>query len=204
LRSTASAVSGLQALAFLRGGMTAAAPRAAKAPWHLRMSKTPLAVTLAIACSGRLCRQFRQHPRKFARTGGAYRHDVDQKVQRAVGTAIRDVDLQGFLAPRQRADVWHGPIQAGQAQQVLPRRRSSGGGTCRTAPAMVRQDWMAASIQSSCRPRLQVGAPPHALCARDAIHMARRCSGRVWLLRSSRRIPPVRENGRGLARSSPR
>jgi hypothetical protein len=124
------------------------------------VSKTPLAVTLAIACLGRLCEQFRRHTRKFARTGCANRHDVDQQVQRADGTAIGGVDLQGFLAPRQRAEIWHCPIRAGQARQALPRRRSSGGGTCRTAPSMVRHVWMAASLQSSCRPRLPVGAPP--------------------------------------------
>jgi hypothetical protein len=49
LRATAPAVSGFQGLAFLRGGMIAAAPRAAMASWHLRVSKAPSAVTLAIS-----------------------------------------------------------------------------------------------------------------------------------------------------------
>ena len=44
---------------------------------------------------------------------------VDQEVQWAWRAAIRDVDLQGLLAPRQRAEVGHGPVQAGQAQQAL-------------------------------------------------------------------------------------
>ena len=49
LRAIAPAVSGFQGLAFLRGGMIAAAPRAAMASWHLRVSKAPSAVTLAIS-----------------------------------------------------------------------------------------------------------------------------------------------------------
>lgn len=44
---------------------------------------------------------------------------VDQKVQRAVRTAIRNVHLQGLLAKRQRAEVGHGPVQADHAQQAL-------------------------------------------------------------------------------------
>ena len=52
LRAMAPAVSGFQGLAFFRGGMIAAAPRSAMASWHLRVSKAPLAVTLAISCSG--------------------------------------------------------------------------------------------------------------------------------------------------------
>ena len=49
LRATAPGLSGLQGLPFLRGGMIAAAPRAAMASWHLRVSKAPSAVTLAIS-----------------------------------------------------------------------------------------------------------------------------------------------------------
>jgi hypothetical protein len=49
LRAIAPAVSGFHGLAFLRGGMIAAAPRAAMASWHLRVSKAPSAVTLAIS-----------------------------------------------------------------------------------------------------------------------------------------------------------
>jgi len=48
----APAVSAFRGLAFLRGGMIAAAPRAAMASWHLRVSKVPSAVKLAISCSG--------------------------------------------------------------------------------------------------------------------------------------------------------
>lgn len=44
---------------------------------------------------------------------------VDQQVQRAVLTAVGNVHLQGLLAPRQRAEVWHGPVQADQSQQAL-------------------------------------------------------------------------------------
>ncbi|AMJ49561.1 hypothetical protein APX01_18625 [Cereibacter sphaeroides] len=45
-------VSGLQTLAFFRGGMTAAAPREAMALWHLRVSKAPSAGTVAMSWSG--------------------------------------------------------------------------------------------------------------------------------------------------------
>jgi hypothetical protein len=55
-------------------------------------------------------------PRRFARTGGARRLDVDQKVQGTFRTPERDVDLQGLLAPRQRAEVGLCPDQADQPQ----------------------------------------------------------------------------------------
>jgi hypothetical protein len=44
---------------------------------------------------------------------------VDQQVQRAVGAAVGDVDLQGLLAARQHAEVGHPPIKADQTQQAL-------------------------------------------------------------------------------------
>ncbi len=59
----APAVPGFQGLAFLRGGMIAAAPRAAMASWHLRVSNAPSAVTLAVSRAGGLVEQFRQHGR---------------------------------------------------------------------------------------------------------------------------------------------
>jgi len=49
LRAIAPGLSGFQGFAFLRGGMIAAAPRAAMASWHLRVSNAPSAVTLAIS-----------------------------------------------------------------------------------------------------------------------------------------------------------
>ncbi len=45
-------VSGFRGFAFVRGGMIAAAPRPAMASWHLRVSKAPSAVTVAISCFG--------------------------------------------------------------------------------------------------------------------------------------------------------
>ena len=48
---------------------------------------------------------------------------VDQQVQRAAGSTVGNIDLQGLLAPRQRAEVGHGPVQAGQAQQALNEAR---------------------------------------------------------------------------------
>ena len=48
LRAIALGVSGFHGLAFFRGGMMAADRRAAMASWHLRMSKAPSAMMLAI------------------------------------------------------------------------------------------------------------------------------------------------------------
>jgi hypothetical protein len=53
-------------------------------------------------------------PRRFARTGGAYRRDVDQEVQWALRPAIGDVHLQGFLAVARRGEFRHGPVQVDQ------------------------------------------------------------------------------------------
>ena len=44
-RAMAAAVEGFHGLAFLRGGMTAWAPRSATASWHLRVALAPSAVT---------------------------------------------------------------------------------------------------------------------------------------------------------------
>ena len=44
---------------------------------------------------------------------------IDQQVQRTLGTAIGYVDGQGFLTARQRAKVWHRPVEANQAQQAF-------------------------------------------------------------------------------------
>ena len=44
---------------------------------------------------------------------------VDQEGQRPLRPAIRDVDLQGLLAARQRAEVRHSPDQTDQVQQAL-------------------------------------------------------------------------------------
>lgn len=48
---------------------------------------------------------------------------IDQQVQGAVRAAVGNVHLQGLLAPRQRAEVWHGPVQADQPQQALDKPR---------------------------------------------------------------------------------
>ena len=44
---------------------------------------------------------------------------IDQKVQRPGSSAIREADIQGFLAAAQSAEVWHRPIQADEPQQAL-------------------------------------------------------------------------------------
>jgi len=44
---------------------------------------------------------------------------VDQQVQRPLRSAIGDVDLQGLLASRQRAEVGHRPVQIDQVQQTF-------------------------------------------------------------------------------------
>lgn len=51
-RAIAPAFVGFQGLAFLRGGITALAPLAAIASWHLRVSYAPSAVTLPMSWSG--------------------------------------------------------------------------------------------------------------------------------------------------------
>jgi hypothetical protein len=62
LRAIAPGVSGFQGLAFLRGGMIAAAPRAAMASWHLRVSKAPSAGDAGDLLIGwDLVKQFGQH-----------------------------------------------------------------------------------------------------------------------------------------------
>ena len=43
---------------------------------------------------------------------------VDQQVQWPIGTAIRDLDGQGFLPVAQRGVVWHRPVQPRQPQQA--------------------------------------------------------------------------------------
>ena len=53
-------------------------------------------------------------PRRFARTGGAYRLDVNQEGLRAWRATIGDVDLQGPLAAAGRAEVRHNPVQVDQ------------------------------------------------------------------------------------------
>jgi hypothetical protein len=44
---------------------------------------------------------------------------IHQQVQRTARAATRDVDLQGLLPARQRAEVRNGPVQADQAQQAF-------------------------------------------------------------------------------------
>lgn len=44
---------------------------------------------------------------------------VDQQMQRTIRSTVGDVHLQGFLPPRQRAEVRHRPVEAGQSQQAL-------------------------------------------------------------------------------------
>src|SRR6056297_1718539 len=51
LRAMAPALDGFHGFAFLRGGMTAWAPRSATASWHLRVSYAPSAVTEASSTS---------------------------------------------------------------------------------------------------------------------------------------------------------
>ena len=66
----APAMSGFQGLAFLRGGVIAAAPRAAMASWHLRVSKAPSAVAGDFLIERNLVKQFGQHGRVAHVAGG--------------------------------------------------------------------------------------------------------------------------------------
>lgn len=47
---------------------------------------------------------------------------VHQKVQWSVGTAIGDLNLEGFLSAARRRDVRNGPVQPGQAQEARDHR----------------------------------------------------------------------------------
>jgi hypothetical protein len=96
-------------------------------------------------------------PRRFARTGGAYRLDVDQERQRALRPTMRNGDGKGLLATAQGAEVGHIPVQADQPQKALheprrlPRRHRArtDGATMTTIPNstfIVRQVWTAASL----------------------------------------------------------
>jgi hypothetical protein len=58
-------------------------------------------------------------PRRFARTGGAYRLDVDQEMQRTLRPPMRNVHGKGLLATAGRAEVRHIPVQTDQPQQAL-------------------------------------------------------------------------------------
>ena len=88
MRAIAPAVSGFHGLAFLRGGMMAAAPRAALASWHLRVSKAPSAVTLDLLIGRDLVQKFRQHGRVAHVAGGELRRPDFQRL-----LVDRDVDL---------------------------------------------------------------------------------------------------------------
>ena len=101
----APAVSGFHGLAFFRGGMIAAAPRAAMASWHLRVSKAPSAVTLAICCSGGIWSSSSGSiPRRFARTVGAHRLDIAYVAGGELGRA----DFQRLLV---NSDVDLAPVE---------------------------------------------------------------------------------------------
>ena len=63
-------------------------------------------------------------PRRFARTGGAYRLDVDQEVQRTLRGPMRDVHRQCLLATTERAEVRHLPVQINAAQQAFDKPAS--------------------------------------------------------------------------------
>ena len=44
---------------------------------------------------------------------------VDQQVQRSRRATVGNADGQGLLAPAQRAEIWHRPVEADQAQKAL-------------------------------------------------------------------------------------
>ena len=77
LRACAPGVFSSDGRAFLRAGMTAQALRAAMAAWQPRVSYAPSTVTLPIGWSaGIWFSSLGNIPRRFARTGGAYRLDI--------------------------------------------------------------------------------------------------------------------------------
>ena len=86
---------------------------------------------------------------------------------------MREVHSQRLLATAERAEVRHRPAQANQAQQALDK-------PCRLPSAMpnntfiVRQVWMAAALQTACRPRLPVAVASHFLSGSNQIVSERR------------------------------
>lgn len=48
---------------------------------------------------------------------------VDQEMQGAVRTAIRNIDRQGFLPAAQCAEIRHRPRKSGQAQKTFDKTR---------------------------------------------------------------------------------
>ena len=58
-------------------------------------------------------------PPRFARTGGAWRLDVDQQVQRALRPPMRDVHSKRLLVTAGHAEVRHLPVQADQAKMAF-------------------------------------------------------------------------------------
>ncbi len=91
---------------------------------------------------------------------------VHQQVQRPVGTAIRDLHLQGLLSAARRGVVRNRPIQPGQAQQAgdhpcgLPERQLD-------QPLVDKQNWIAAFEKTGGRPWRPSCVPSHLLVPPD-------------------------------------
>lgn len=99
---------------------------------------------------------------------------IDQKVQRAIGAKIPDLDGQGLLSAAQGAEVGHGPVHPRQMQYTRHNSRSlsqreleaargsvrsglnwsAGPIQRRPSPLTERQNWMAASEKTGGRPGL--------------------------------------------------
>jgi hypothetical protein len=105
-RAMAPAVDGFHGLAFLRGGMTAWAPRPAMALWHSRVSQAPSAVTDPIS------------------TSAGIRPSNSGRIGRITNAATGDLDgpnFQRLLVDAPLDECMHSPV--GQWMWILRRRR---------------------------------------------------------------------------------
>jgi hypothetical protein len=100
---------------------------------------------------------------------------VDQEVQRATRSSIRDVDLQRPLAPAQRAEIGHRPVQPGERQQARHQPRRLAQRQPKERPSRIRQVWIAASLNVAGGPRRPLGAASHSISGSNQICNEPRC-----------------------------
>jgi hypothetical protein len=117
---------------------------------------------------------------------------INQEVQRAGSATIRQAHVQRSLAAASGAEIRHCPVQTDQPQQALdetrglPERHTKPklhplSGHCVAMPcrAVVRQAWIAASLNSCCRPRLPVGGGVQVISRSNKIESDPRCFSAV-------------------------
>jgi hypothetical protein len=93
---------------------------------------------------------------------------IHQQLQRGLGSLAAQFDLQGLLAPADRAEGRYRPVQLGQSHKTLHHAQRCRKG-CPNRHLMLRQNWIAASEKVGLCPRLPVGAPNHCMPASSHI-----------------------------------